>query len=138
MISRLEQALAEADEIEAAERTADPNAPLPPHVKVSRPGHARSKVLQVRLNPEEFAALEAIADRRELPMSTIAREQLLRLIADQEASDQPLVALIAAADRVQALASNVREDLLDHVSVYAREHDTIPVSQLLAAIGIEA
>ncbi|ULP45937.1 ribbon-helix-helix domain-containing protein [Mycolicibacter virginiensis] len=86
MGKRLEQALAEADDIERAEADADPNAPIPAHVKVSRPGRARSKVLQVRLNPDEFDALEEIAERRGLPVSTVAREQLLRLIAADEAA----------------------------------------------------
>ncbi|PQM45679.1 hypothetical protein C1Y40_04123 [Mycobacterium talmoniae] len=70
-----------AEEAEAA-RGHDEDAPLPPHVNVSRPNRARSKVLQVRLTPEEFDVLERMAERRDLPVSTIAREQLLRLIAE--------------------------------------------------------
>lgn len=110
-MSKLEQALAEADEIEAAERTADPNAPLPPHVKVSRPGQARSKVLQVRLNPDEMAALEAIAERRQLPVSTVAREQVLRLLADDQGEPSPLVQLLEAAEKVNVIAHEVRRQL---------------------------
>lgn len=68
---------AEAGELDQTDR------PLPPHVKVSQPGHARSKVLQVRLNPEELAALEALAERRGLPVSTLARAQLLPLVAEE-------------------------------------------------------
>lgn len=117
-MSKLEQALAEADEIEAAERTADPDAPLPAHVKVSQPGRARSKVLQVRLNPEELAALEAIAERRELPVSTVAREQLLRLLADDEAADpNPLGGLLEMADRLNEYAHEVRRRLGPAVKV---------------------
>ena len=82
MGGKFEQALAEADDIEAAEHTTDPDAPLPAHVKISQPGHARSKVLQVRLNPAAMAALEEIAERRGLPVSTVAREQILRLLAE--------------------------------------------------------
>ncbi|MBZ4560283.1 CopG family transcriptional regulator [Mycobacterium avium subsp. hominissuis] len=70
------------EEAEAAEAD-QTDRPLPPHVKVSQPGHVRSKVLQVRLNPEELAALEAIAERRDLPVSTVAREQLLPLVAEE-------------------------------------------------------
>lgn len=110
-MSKLQRALAEADDIEAAERTTDPDAPLPAHVKVSRPGRARSKVLQVRLNPEEMAALEAIAERRELPVSTVAREQVLRLL-DADASDVgPLGHLIVAAEQVTEYAREVRRQL---------------------------
>lgn len=109
--SKLEQALAEADEIEAAEHTSNPNAPLPDHVEVSQPGRARSKVLQVRLNPEEMTALEAIAERRELPVSTVAREQILRLL-DADASDVgPLGHLLVAAEQVTEYAREVRRQL---------------------------
>nr|WP_318276350.1 hypothetical protein [Mycobacterium eburneum] len=79
---KLTDLLNEASEEAEAARGHDEDAPLPPHVNVSRPNRARSKVLQVRLNPEELEALEAIAERRELPVSTVAREQLLRLIAE--------------------------------------------------------
>lgn len=41
MGKRLEQALAEADEIKAAEAD-QTDRPLPPHVKVTRPGRART------------------------------------------------------------------------------------------------
>lgn len=85
--SRLEQALAEADEIEAAERTIDPSTSLPGHVKVAQPGRTRSKVLQVRLNPDELARLEVIAERRGLPVSTVAREQILDLLSEDQGRD---------------------------------------------------
>lgn len=62
------------------------DGPVPDHVTVSRPGRSRSKVLQVRLNPEEFEALEAIAARRDLPVSTVAREQLLVLVDREQAT----------------------------------------------------
>ncbi len=81
MSKRLDDLLAEiGDEAEAAEAD-QTDRPIPPHVKITR-GNPRSKVLQVRLNPEELESLERIARRRELPVSTIAREQLLRLIAE--------------------------------------------------------
>ncbi|MHA7661845.1 CopG family transcriptional regulator [Mycolicibacterium sp. HS_4_1] len=66
---------------EATEELPDDGAPLPPHVKVSRPNRARAKVLKVWLNPGELDALEAIASERRLPVSTLARAQLLDLIA---------------------------------------------------------
>ena len=56
-------------------------AGLPAHVTVTR-GHPGTTVLPVRLDDVELAALERIAAERELPVSTVAREQLLRLIAD--------------------------------------------------------
>ncbi|WNG80176.1 hypothetical protein C6A86_018190 [Mycobacterium sp. ITM-2016-00316] len=62
--------------------------PLPDNVSVSRPGRGRSKVLQVRLSPDEFEALEGIAAGRDLPVSTIAREHLLSLIRTQPERDE--------------------------------------------------
>ena len=69
---------AEAGEADQADR------PIPPHVKVSRPNQTRSKVLQVRLSPAEFEAIERIAQQRGLPSSTVAREQLLALFNRHE------------------------------------------------------
>ncbi len=69
---------AEAGEADQADR------PIPPHVKVSRPNQTRSKVLQVRLSPAEFEAIERIAQQRGLPSSTVAREQLLALFNTHE------------------------------------------------------
>lgn len=104
MGKRLEQALAEADAIEAAEADQTDRA-LPGHVKVSRPNRSRSKVLQVRLNPEELEAMERIAAARDVPVSTVARDQLLALIA-QEASPEDLIVLV---NRLVHLATQVRE-----------------------------
>ncbi len=79
----MDQAAAEAE----AARDEDQDAPLPPHVKVSRPNLARSRVLEVRLNPEEYEALERLAKGRGLPMRTIARALLLRWLDGQ--AEQP-------------------------------------------------
>ena len=104
---RLAEAAAEAEAGEADQTV----RPIPPHVKIKR-GRPRSKVLQVRLNPEELEALERIAARRELPTSTIAREHLLTLITEESsAGADRLQQLIAAATRVKSLANDVREDL---------------------------
>lgn len=111
-MNKLEQALAEADDIEAAGHTADPDTPLPKYVRVGQPGRTRSKVLQVRLNAEEMAALETIAKGRELPVSTVAREQILRLIASER--DEPadkLCQLVEAAERVKEFADDLRRQL---------------------------
>lgn len=132
---RLDDLLAEvADEAEAGEAD-QTERPIPEHVKVTR-GNPRSKVLQVRLNPDEMAALEAIADRRELPVSTVAREQLLRLIAadaaagtqrayalasDENGGGEPgepnalpaLVALLNGIGQLDELAEEVRHQVSD-------------------------
>jgi hypothetical protein len=78
------------DEVAAIE--ADPDVPLTHSSKISR-GHNRSRTLQVRLNPDEFAELERLAAGRELPTSTLAREAIIRLI-------RPDIARKAAANRL--------------------------------------
>ncbi|MGH3960838.1 hypothetical protein [Mycobacterium sp.] len=96
-----------AEEAAAAEAgEADQDTPVPSDIKITR-GHPRSKVLQVRLNSEELDALERIATRRALPVSTIAREELLRFINEESALD-PAAQIAAAADRIRSLVSRVR------------------------------
>ncbi|HEY1838955.1 MAG TPA: hypothetical protein VGG53_01815 [Mycobacterium sp.] len=103
---------AEAGEADQTDR------PLPAHVKVSQPGRARSKVLQIRLNPDELAAVEAIAERRGLPVSTVGREQILQLIAEDAATqaDAPaavlsLSRLLGAAEMIKEYADQVRDEM---------------------------
>ncbi len=66
-------------EAEGAAAEAGKDAPLKPDTKVSR-GHGRARTLQVRLNDDEYAALERLAETRKLPASTVARSLLLTAI----------------------------------------------------------
>ena len=95
------------DEAEAGEED-QTDRPIPEHVKVTR-GNTRSKVLQVRLNPDEYAAIESIAEARGLPASTVAREALLRL-TDNSLMQDPYTALSALADRLKAVADLLGRD----------------------------
>jgi hypothetical protein len=79
-----------ADEAAAIEAGRD--TPILDSAKISR-GNGRSKVLQIRLNPEELAELERVAAQRGLPTSTVAREAIIRLI-------RPEVARTASAKRL--------------------------------------
>jgi hypothetical protein len=79
-------------EKEVASIEADRDAPFDSSTKITR-GNGRSKVLQVRLNPDELAELERVAAKRGLPTSTVAREAITRLI-------RPEVARTAAANRL--------------------------------------
>jgi hypothetical protein len=71
-------------ENEVAAIEADPDPPDHDLATISR-GNGRSKVLQVRVNPEELAALERLAEDRGLPTSTLAREAIIRLIRPEVA-----------------------------------------------------
>lgn len=57
----------------------DLDVEIPAHVKVTR-GGPRTRVLQVRLNDDELAALEALAEERNLPASTVVREMILNAL----------------------------------------------------------
>jgi hypothetical protein len=110
MSKKIEDVLAKiGDDAEAGEED-QTDRPIPSHVTVTR-GNPRSKVLQVRLNEDEYAAIERIAAQRDLPVSTVARERLLTLIAEENGEDQPLVALLAATDKLNDLASGLRAKL---------------------------
>jgi uncharacterized protein YegP (UPF0339 family) len=105
MAKRQDRDIAALIEDEVAAIEADRDAPIPDSANVSR-GHGRSKTLQVRLNPDEFAELERLAASRGLPTSTVAREAIIRLI-------RPYVARTVAASRL--------------VDEFARYIDTIGV-----------
>lgn len=91
-----------AAEAEAAER--NPDASLKPGSKVTR-GHQRARTLQVRLNTEELEALTRLAERRGLPVSTLARGILLTQLAASDESAGALIARIRA--ELDDLASRV-------------------------------
>lgn len=67
---------------------ANPDVPVQSDTTVTR-GHARSRTLQVRLNEDEYAAHAALADSRQLPVSTVVRSLLLPLLrpGTESASD---------------------------------------------------
>ena len=71
--------LIEAESRAAEEADATPDLPLPSNVKVTR-GHDRSKVLQVRLNEDEYRVLTKLAKERHVPASTFARALILKTI----------------------------------------------------------
>lgn len=106
-MSRLDDLLAaEAAAAEAFEE--DQTTPYPEHVTISRPNRARSKVLQVRLNPDEFEAIERIAAERGLPPSTVARERLLTMIREERAGESDVAAvLVDVADQLRAVATRM-------------------------------
>ena len=88
-------------EKEVAAIEADRDPPDHDSATISR-GNGRSKVLQVRLNPEELAALELLAEARGLPTSTVAREAIIRLIRPEVARTESEKRLIDAFARYVA------------------------------------
>ncbi len=95
---------AEAEAVEQAEATSDPNEPLPDHLKLTR-GHPRAKNLQVRFREDEYDDLAEYADQRGLPVSTVVRMLVLQAIA-------PAGDLKAALDRLERDVAAVRRKAL--------------------------
>lgn len=126
---------AHAESAEADQR----DRPLSPHVRVSRPNRARSRVLQVRLNPEEYDALERIAESRELPVSTIAREQLLRLILDADSGDRvrAWARVVAAAQQMQRAEQGLGEEFRRTLHKYLADDEHL-ATNILVDLGFTA
>lgn len=72
------------DEYEAAEEAQDQNEPYPPGTW-SHPNRHKAVVLEVRVSPEEYEQIKALAHARELPISTFVRACLLDVIEGQGA-----------------------------------------------------
>ncbi|WP_166849505.1 CopG family transcriptional regulator [Isoptericola sp. BMS4] len=96
---------AEAQAVEEAEERGGQLRELS-EVKVTR-GHSRARVLQIRLNDDELAQLEKVADERGLPTSTVARALLL-----QAMDEGPTVHSEVEAAVRHALRATLRQDLL--------------------------
>jgi uncharacterized protein YbaP (TraB family) len=58
------------------EAEADTSEPYPDGTVISRPNQA-SRMFNVRLSEEQFAAIQELAESQHLPMSTMARAWLL-------------------------------------------------------------
>lgn len=76
-------ARADARRLEADAASAEP---YPEGTVISRPNQT-SRMFNVRLSEEQFAAIQDVAERQHLPMSTMARAWLLdRLEQERRAS----------------------------------------------------
>ena len=74
------------DEARRLEADAASDEPYPEDTIISRPNQT-SRMFNVRLTDEQFKQIQNLAERRHLPMSTMARAWLLdRLEKEQHAS----------------------------------------------------
>jgi len=85
------------EETDASE--ANPDAPIAKGAKVTRPNRRRSTVYSIRLNPDEVAALQSIADVAGVPGSTLARAWIVERIQEEEAGLSDAEAELRAAQR---------------------------------------
>lgn len=84
-------------ETQASENNRD--APIPEGTKITRPNRGRSTVYSIRLNPDEVAALQSIADAAGVPGSTLARSWIVERIQEEQAGTSDAEAELRAAQR---------------------------------------
>lgn len=68
-------------EAEHAEVTKDEPIPAEALARATRPGQARSAMFSLRLNPDELAAVQALAEAQGVPASTLARGWIVQRLA---------------------------------------------------------
>jgi hypothetical protein len=85
------------EETEASET--NPDAPVPDGAKVTRPNRGRSTVYSIRLNPDEVAALQSIAETAGIPGSTLARSWIVERIQEGGVGLNDAEAELRAAQR---------------------------------------
>jgi hypothetical protein len=95
MSSEIQRLVAE----EAAASEANPDAPIPATSTVSRPNRARSTVYSIRLNPEEVAEVQALADAAGVPPSTLVRSWIIERMQAEHGETSDAEAELRAAQR---------------------------------------
>jgi len=65
----------------AAEAEASMNDPMPPGTVYTRPNRAKSVTFSLRLNPDELAAVQQLADERDVPASALVRGWIVQRLA---------------------------------------------------------
>jgi predicted transcriptional regulator len=109
MSTDIERLLAE----EAADSEANPDAPVAAGSTVTRPNRARSTVYSIRLNPEEVAAVQALAEAAGLPPSTLVRSWIIERMRVENGEISDAETELRAAQRHLA---HVQRHLSEHAS----------------------
>lgn len=86
-----------ADEAKHSERHRDD--PIPEGARGTRPNRARSVMFSVRLNPDELAAVQALAAELDVPASALVRGWIVQRV---EAERNAPTEATAAIDRLEA------------------------------------
>jgi hypothetical protein len=69
---------------EELERTKDD--PFPEGAMFTRPNRDRSRVYSIRLNPDEYDAVQRVAEAAHLPPSTLVRSWILQRLESEPAA----------------------------------------------------
>jgi hypothetical protein len=82
------------EEAEHAEATKDD--PIPPSAlaRATRPNRGRSVMFSLRLNPDELAAVQALAEDQGVPASTLVRGWIVRQLAAEHAGAADTAAML--------------------------------------------
>lgn len=85
------------EETEASETNRD--APISEGTEVTRPNRGRSTVYSIRLNPDEVAAIQWIAEAAGVPSSALARSWIVERIREEQAGVSDAETELRAAQR---------------------------------------
>jgi hypothetical protein len=95
-----------AAEAEHAEATKDDPIPADALARATRPNLARSVTFSLRLNPEELAEVQAVADDRGVPASTLVRGWIVRQLATERNAPTDTAAVV---ERLEADVRTLRK-----------------------------
>ncbi len=82
------------EEAEHAEATKDDPIPASALARATRPNRGRSVMFSLRLNPDELAAVQALADDQGVPASTLVRGWIVRQLAAEHAGATDTAAML--------------------------------------------
>lgn len=83
-----------AAEGEHAEASRGEPIPAEAAARATRPGQARSVMFSLRLNPDELAAVQALAEAQGVPASTLARGWIVQQLAAQSTGTDNAAAML--------------------------------------------
>lgn len=95
--------------------------PATPGTKVTKPGQARSTVYSVRLNPDEVAALQVLADEAGLPPSTLVRSWILERLSTGGTPVGLRLRQLVRDEVRSEIATRVRDAVRDTLADWRRE-----------------
>ena len=81
-------------EAEHAEASKDEPIPGEALARATRPGQARSVMFSLRLNPDELAAVQALAESQGVPASTLARGWIVQRLAVESTGPDDTAAML--------------------------------------------
>jgi hypothetical protein len=82
------------EEAEHAEATKDDPIPASALARATRPNRGKSVMFSLRLNPDELAAVQAMAEDQGVPASTLVRGWIVRQLAAEHVGATNTAALL--------------------------------------------